>query len=51
MLQSGHPNHLNVECRGELSHHGEALVVDVAAHFEMLQQGYRSVVSLVKLST
>lgn len=44
-------SYLNVEHRSELPDHGEALVVDVAAHLEMLLQGYGSVVCLVKLCT
>lgn len=42
-------SYLNVQRGSELTDHGEALVVDVAAHLEMLLQGYRSIVSLVKL--
>lgn len=41
--------YLNIECRSELPDHREALVVDVAAHLEVLVQGHRSVVCLVEL--
>lgn len=42
-------DYLNVECRAELTDHSEGLVVDVAAHLQMLLQGHRPVVGLVKL--
>lgn len=34
-----------------MSDHRETLVIDVAAHLEVLLQGYRSIVCLVQLCT
>jgi len=49
--RSNSPSYLNVERRSEPPDHSEALVVDVAAHFEVLLQGHGPVVRLVELCT